>query len=139
MSLALALSQTLAKQNWRLSMDVNTALKKVRDNLISGKIKEKQFDISRTFKKTSCGTVACIGGWAYVYIMGGATRVDTEEAENFIYKAPPDLHALFFPGGDCQSDINWYDITPAHAVKAIDMYLTTGKVDWQKAMEPAHV
>jgi hypothetical protein len=136
MSLALALSQTQAKQNWRLSMEIDEALRLVRDDLASGKIPASQFDMGRSLSHSGCGTVGCIGGWAYLKMHGKKNA--HKRVDGFIYHTTDELHALFFPSSS-RKDIDWSAITPAHAVKAIDMYLTTGKVDWLKAMESEHV
>jgi len=88
-----------------------------------------------------CGTVGCIGGWAYALMNGkkvdGIWIFDRERADNFVSNAPTeDLRELFYPGNySCQSDRWEYDnITAEQAAQALRNYLTNGRPEWEEVL-----
>jgi hypothetical protein len=69
---------------------------------------------SRSYK---CGTVACIGGSAYLY----ENPEMFADAAEYVSNANGRLHQLYFP--EYLADMDYDEITPAQAVIAIDRYL----------------
>lgn len=81
-------------------------------------------------KEYNCGTIACIGGWAYL-IAHGFTA--TYEADDYVISMNMDypLYGLFYPSGD------WGLINTKMAIKAIDNFLTTGDPKWRELQKEA--
>ena len=76
-----------------------------------------------------CGTICCIGGTAE--LIGDV---------DFEYSAPPGsaLYNLFYPQTDDDldddDDVDWEDITPAQAARALRSYLNCGNPNWADAV-----
>lgn len=102
-----------------------------------------------------CGSTCCIGGWMHVHMAGpmrandqGYIFVDVDRANAYVnHDKSPVLHPLFFP---LQSDqfgtelpgyedvsVSYTDITPEHAIRAIDNFLETGDPDWPSILKEA--
>lgn len=82
----------------------------------------------------SCGTVACIGGWADCLWAG-------EEGWLMATKDILDLEhnkaeELFYPGStrNAEHEYNYEDITPKMAASCIRHLVETGEVDWTRAV-----
>jgi hypothetical protein len=81
-------------------------------------------------EESTCGTTACIGGWAKrmysletTYDVGPCLALEPLQAE-----------ALFYPGQALMSDGRpAFDAKPADAVRVLDHYLATGEIDWSVA------
>lgn len=69
-----------------------------------------------------CGTVACIGGWAMKL-----WNDEGDSPASILKLDPVTAKSLFHPRYDGRS---WGSYTNADAVKVIDHYLETGRVDW---------
>ena len=72
--------------------------------------------------------------------LGGVFQVTNEQALKAMHYVDSkhrdsSIGKLFWPNelGD-SSDVNWEDITPAMAVKAIDSFLMTGKPSWKEVV-----
>lgn len=86
-----------------------------------------RFNMTMSAKTADCGTVACIGGHMAL-VLGDA------DPDVFVTNAQGALRELFYPlvlrrDGAVSA---WNEVTPRHAVKAIDNYLTTGRAQWHK-------
>jgi hypothetical protein len=101
------------------------ALKQVRDDLATGRISTKQFNMDVV--SSNCGTVHCIGGHM-ARISGMEGFQIYEYAHNRNRRRSKVLKPLFFPKHG-----RHYNATPAQAVKVIDHFLLTGEVDWELA------
>lgn len=81
-----------------------------------------------------CPSVSCIGGSMYLHHKGMlGKRISHEfatEADNYVYNHVA-LFDLFFP----PSNYEYFDITPAQAVEAIDNFTHSGKPDWHAVLE----
>jgi hypothetical protein len=75
-------------------------------------------------EQTSCGTVACIGGW--VAILMGRTRDDINHYVNST-SANSSLYALYWGRTD-------RNIQPSQAAIALRNYLTHGEPRWDEAL-----
>ncbi len=93
--------------------------------------KTHKFNMSVPCNARRCGSVACIGG-TMAQIMG----MDAIDASSYVYEREPGtaketpISRLFYPPEKYDFD----KITPAHAVKAIDNFLATGKPNWTKIL-----
>lgn len=87
-----------------------------------------------------CGTVACIGGWAYIIskVDKRLKRVNAyvrrhEPEYNYsadpieVLSSPSPLSGLYYPVG---VDDRWDEITPSVAVDGIKNFLNTGDPKW---------
>lgn len=96
--------------------------------------------------RKKCGTVACIGGWAYLIGSGD----DVEAAKNYVWRVyddgPKGLKRLFYPqliiwydagGVPVCVNVDMGDITQAMAGDAIGYYLMTGDPLWEQVL-PNH-
>lgn len=121
------------------------ALVKVRNGLASGcfvhveyydeldetepsRFEDKRiFNMDTSASTSSCGTVACIGGWMKTIMSPKATN---DEINDYVCDADTrTLGPLFFP----PSNVDMHTVTTEQAVLAIDNFLTTGRPDWEKA------
>ena len=76
---------------------------------------------SMAFAGTSCGTTACIGGWA-------AALMGINQSDYVNGRHSRGLRNLYWPG-----KIGW-DAAPAQAAFALRSFLSTGKPNWAEAM-----
>lgn len=94
-----------------------------------------------------CGTTACIGGWMAIHALGirpnakGVVVVKQAHRVSHVMHnmAVEGLNKLFYPGEEVYlvpGIHNWSDITTKRAVKAIEYYMSTGEIDWFKALVP---
>lgn len=111
----------------------------VREELASGRIKHETLNVAgdRYTPKTAfnmnrdeCGSAVCICGWMRVrlgrYIPVGFS------GENKTFAA------LFLPRSAYAFGIDWDDLTPAQAVRAIDFWATGHQADcWALALSDA--
>lgn len=104
-------------------MTLNEALIKVRDHLRTGTL-PGGFNMDKACSDRPCGTIACIGGWAGLF-MG----MSHDEASDFVYEVGVDLYPLFYPGR-----VDYEKITPKQASQAIDNYLETGEPRWAEVL-----
>jgi hypothetical protein len=89
----------------------------------------------------SCGTVACLAGWAGALAQPKASLRELNESEQLIreraevFLGLPSAEAgrLFYPSGVM---VSWGDITPKQAVRVLRHLAKTGKVDWSKRGRP---
>lgn len=80
-----------------------------------------------------CGTASCIGGTMGLILFTGAVdRASRFVAEVDGSRPPSPFQDLFYPHVVYHS--MWYEITPQHAVAAIDNWLKTGKPRWEKVL-----
>jgi hypothetical protein len=83
---------------------------------------EGKFDMGEAASQYDCGTVACIGGWAWLF----ENPDDFDGAQNFVGTQTGALDNLLYWVG------YYGDLSPEHAADAIDNYLAGDKVPWQK-------
>lgn len=115
------------------------ALVKVLGMLVRGELQHKRsiyaedgdskmvFNMLTTGTKTSCGTAACLGGWARILAGKRTPHSSTLERQADLI---PGLHDLYFPSGtNCYSEI-----TTDQAAVALRNYLTTGEARWSEAL-----
>jgi len=128
------------------------ALVTVRDALAAGEFRHSRitegpdgptFNMRSTCLSGDCGTIACIGGWMAITMLGLArekpvsyenqTQVFdfvTDYGDGELLPSSPSLMGLFYPPG-AREDEEWWDfITPAYAVEAIDNFLRDGDPRW---------
>jgi hypothetical protein len=99
--------------------------------------RHREFNMNIACSSVVCGTTSCIGGTMAI-IMGlkpdeATTYVGTLAGYGNHSQA---LTNLFFPSirdGDGW-DKGWSDITPDHAVRAIDNWLRDGRPRWRKVV-----
>lgn len=95
----------------------------------TGPVDDKHsFNMEITCKTQGCGSAACIGG-TMAQIMGHTA----DQTTDYVYDADDQnrpIKALFFP----PVNYDYGKITRAHAVKAIDNFLATGKPLWTKIL-----
>lgn len=88
---------------------------------------EHTFNMNCTGKVYNCGSVACIGGYmAMAMGVGGA-----DEISDYVYGRER-LRTLFFPS---KCGHIYEKITPKHAIKAIDNFLTSGAPKWRDVLK----
>lgn len=120
-------------------------LEKTRDYLRTLPDDAASFDMTDpgTIREESrpfhCGSIACIGGHAYLMAHGAdVTKVlspdlvnDAAMFVNDVDSGSP-LYNLFYPFYlDYAEDGDWDDLTPREAAKAIDNYLAGAKEPWR--------
>lgn len=96
---------------------------------------QRFFDMSLTCSDTyECGTIACIGGYAWLHENPG----DFEGANLYVFqfdegepRHDEPLGHLFYPR---DIRVGCAAITPAHAIMAIDHYLANGVTPWREIM-----
>jgi hypothetical protein len=97
---------------------------RLRDFLAT--LPDKQFNMGVWSRQLSCGTAACIGGWAEHLIFG---EIDSERSERTVAAAlglsREQESELFYPDS--------YNRTTAEAVRVLDYYLATGEIRWDVA------
>lgn len=147
----LAVGEKLTKQR------IRQVLEFVRDELRAGKMKHRQrnsavddyFGMSispygrlpyprafnmNTYRHTAkcedgtCGTVACIGGWADV-------ALGDSSAHNEMTAVYPSLYRLFTPSFKTNEVEAYNKITPTQAAAAIDNWLKDGLPRWRKVIK----
>lgn len=122
----------LTPEQLDLTQEQRDALMKVLGMLERGEIQHRAVTVARhrdhvgglryfNMTEWSCGTVACIGGWAEH--VGGVSMH---------YNRNIELHMLFFPHAIPRP---WGAITTEQAAAALRNYLTTGRADWRSVME----
>jgi len=79
------------------------------------------FDMRVWQRKESCGTVACIAGWANLIDRRAFPGVGTAQ---WLFGLDPRPSRLFCP------DLRFDPITPAMAVRALRTFLIDGEADW---------
>ena len=130
----------------RITAKEYEALLKVRDLLSK---REVLFDMGtilnekryrRGFGKDvhNCGTVGCIGGWMAVIMHGGLDDFNfdrmSDDVISYVERGRSSaLDKLFYPGG-VHVDL-WSEITPGHAIRAMDNFMNTGDPDWLSIMQ----
>lgn len=87
-------------------------------NVVPGK---HLFNMAQWRKEAHCGSVQCIGG--SMEAMLGRGVISTRGLSDLF-----NVHSATISGSAM------YRITPAHAVKAIENYLRTGKAHWNKVL-----
>ncbi len=97
-------------EDWVAEANLGAWVPNFEDMIFSG-----HFNMSCWTNGHKCGTVACIGGTAELL---GKFRFTTESSDV--------LHHLFHPG----CEMEWEEITPAMAAKALRSFLETGLADW---------
>ena len=141
-----------------LSPELHNALIRVLNGLESGKLRHggryPHSEARMVFNMgivaepigESCGTVACIGGWAYALMHGtkkdGIWQFDHDAAGDFLYELPSEtqLNELFYPGrlsGYCDG-YDYDAITSKQAAEALRNYLTTGFPKWTEILGNTH-
>lgn len=105
---------------------------RVRDDLASGAIPRRLFDMRSFGPAEDCGTTHCIGGWMRAYAQHDGNLWNPEWAQ-----LNGDFAPLFFPTDfdNYFSEQDYATITPQQAIVAIDLWLATGRVDWRAIME----
>lgn len=105
---------------------------RVRDDLASGAIPRRLFNMRQFDSIEDCGMAHCIGGWMRAY---ACEAVDLWEGKWTCTTGP--FHALFFPTHVKRpfTMLDYAAITPQQAIVAIDLWLATGRVDWQAIVE----
>lgn len=111
------------------------ALAKVLGMLERGDIPEREFNMARIRGKTSCGTVACICGWASIVSDGRAFPMREMPGERWypissFSALPKSLRDLF--GVDNMKVC--FEGTRQSAAIALRSYLTTGEPRWAEAL-----
>lgn len=99
-------------------------MRHVRDPEVAGSTKHSDrpvFSMDIDFRHDECGQVGCIGGWM-------AIEMGLNDAVDFVActgsKLP--LWRLFHP----PVHLDWSDLTPKQAVRAIDRFLTGHEYPW---------
>jgi len=97
-------------------------------------VKVDRFNMSYWRTEAACGTVGCIGGTAEV--VGGLKMWSLSECAGAMGDTSG-LYNLFYPHelDTPDGDDDWGKITPKHAVKALQNYLTSGKPKWLEVMK----
>lgn len=101
---------------------------------------------AHTFDKAAntCGTCACIGGWAALLFelyhdeVSKTPCINTEIVGQHLGLSSHNAWALFYPPGRLNTgsrEFDAYQATPAQAVKVLDHYLETGAINWRVAFE----
>jgi hypothetical protein len=82
----------------------------------------------------SCGTTACLAGWAHILSDGKAFPEVSSQAPytNMCYRLPPAIKRLFGIGNERAAE---GARTPKQAAAALRHYLTTGKENWAQAIK----
>ena len=85
----------------------------------------------------NCGAVCCIGGWMAVVMHGELDNFDFYKIEcgvidYVVDKRSQSLSKLFYP---TPVDIEWSEITPSQAIRAIDNFMNTGDPDWSSIVQ----
>jgi hypothetical protein len=86
----------------------------------------------------TCGTTACIGGWASALFFPESTHpiyVAEDEVAYVLGLTDDQVRHLFYPRDDKINGRTPYDATNVEAVRVLDHLIETGKVDWNKAFE----
>jgi hypothetical protein len=104
--------------------EVKSALQVVRDKLASGEIPEESFDMWE-----DCGSVCCIGGWVAKEL---GINAHTKQ-QYFVWKTQ-ELRDLFFPPTHTRESTQYYKITVAQAVQAIDNFKENKKPRWDEIL-----
>lgn len=118
---------------------------------VDGDLPEEGLNVFRmglTIDAHSCGTAACIAGWASICMQGiqagenGIYILSEEQdrtADRYCKSAKGPLKDLFYCYDPESVDFNALcdidDISPSGAARALRNYLTTGKPSWGDAIE----
>lgn len=89
------------------------------------------FDRTEDDGFVECGTVHCIGGLACTLMGAGDIEMYGTLRGN---ERNSQLSELFHPGTISNLKIDWNDIRPKHAAKALRRFLETGITDWAAAL-----
>ena len=119
---------------------IRSTLENVRDQLLRHEIDggSKEFDMGVVCGQSRCGTAACIGGWASIFLLGFEGSIDKDVGERQIvrelfsklYADDERLYRLFY----AYRHTGKYN-TPNVAATAIQRYLD-GKSPWPKGEMP---
>jgi hypothetical protein len=91
------------------------------------------FNMNFAEKASKCGTTCCIGGWVW-HVMSRDRTTTSPSAGRYVNEGYADaLKPLYYPDLEQIDDMAYDDITPGAALAAIDMFLTTGEVNWATA------
>jgi hypothetical protein len=94
--------------------------------------KGKRFNMTTWYDERNCGSVGCIGGWA-AYFSGRRWPVSGDLYESDMVlthandKQDEQFNRLLYPDDD---NLDWTEITPAHAARTLRGYLETGITNW---------
>jgi hypothetical protein len=96
------------------------------------------FNMAEILHENSCGTVACLCGWAHLV----SDRKAFPQVENYLAerkrpgwsKLPKELFNLFFNNTGRVSSL--WNIDNSQAASALRNYLTTGKPNWSEVLAP---
>lgn len=131
-------TKTLSAFELGISDAEHRALLEIRELFAAGNFKHDPefdrdnpngFNMAQVEETSKCGTTCCIGGWMW-HAMSRDRTTRHPSANQYVHNASDTLSTLFFP--DCD-EMGWEDITPGAALVAIDMFLTTGEVNWNAA------
>lgn len=81
----------------------------------------------------TCGTAACIGGWADKLFFAGNGAVPSRKVSETLGLTDDQGNTLFFLE-DTADHVSFDSITREVAVAVLDGILETGKVDWSAAL-----
>ena len=122
----------------RIRKRIYMGLMWVRNALLSGEIKAKEFDMSEWWMDFDCKTPSCIGGWTEFHVN---QAVDGESGCGSVDQIDPEhttraLDLLFFPDSDAPiyDGKNPYSANRKQAAMAIDNYLNGSKNPWEGVM-----
>lgn len=105
----------------------NEHLAQVRDMLLDGRIQKSNLNMGYCGGLEECGTVACIGGWAY-FLANGPENYDATVGQ--YVRGDEDRDELYFP--ECA--VNYDAITPQQAAQAITNFLDGGDPKWAEVL-----
>jgi len=115
-------------------------LLRVREDLISGKIKRREFNMETFYNPHRCGTAACIGGWMALYSYMEDRDLKKKDLNNIKQCLVEDrvphrtiFHNLYYPYA--LDFFNWEKITRDMAVMAIDNFLAGDEDPWAAVAE----
>lgn len=94
-----------------------------------------RFNMARTCVEYQCGTVACIGGYAWLHENPGDFKGADRYVDQYGDECVPvgGIDDLYYPWRVAR---DWSKITPAQAAEAIENYLETGEPYWTDVLCP---
>lgn len=88
--------------------------------------------VSTDAYRGECGSAACIGGWARALF--AVHTLSLHRVGDVLGLRDDQSSDLFYPYGREMSDgRSPFRAAPRHAVRVLDHYLATGKIDWSVA------
>lgn len=81
------------------------------------------FTMAMWRQSSSCGTVACVGGWTQQ--LWGSENMDDHEVGALLGLDWPTTSRLFYP-----HETDWTDTTPAQAARVLRHLAETGELRW---------